>query len=617
MSARLQKDLCKQIVESWLGARSNYIVVAPPMSGESDFVSLLAKRELHYEVLAEKISKFSLACLDSANFRNDLDFAWKVSSSWGVPRKSSDIDDAVTVLESACNEVIARGSEPVLIVQRFHEALERLGESIGTALRNLEHTHRLKTVVTMPVKLTTLRERWELMGNGLTPFLASDWGQGHTTKLLSGYSKDEIEALIKQGRNAPEQAETLYKATAGYTQLVDRLIDDIGERKSRGLEAFLRSRSAELCQRLVRWLEAPNSSHAFKKALVNLEHPELYVKSVELIACHDWAASIVNKNGDLNFKMVAWACQDFLARQPGHSWLPTLAGHIKRKDAKAAIALTEAISQIAGAHDTRWQSIEASLRLTRLGESFFSEDEDWAALRLDINRLMEVLSNSSLGSKFLPALNQWSSLFIFLENYQLHKKVHPEIRLERYACESAEGDCIPLFLQFLSLRLIAAGSLTAFQGIQSVVTMPESILQVYGFKRHNLIFWGNVGLAEKDSSEFQSFVGYAYRLENTILGHSDLAHLIAFFSSKYPGGTLISDKERLRYVLDKYELRKELAHSTAFASVGDSKEYQAYCFSLLKDARADLEIDGLELDIDLFFSISDLLMKDVPVLYAV
>ncbi|HBP1360096.1 hypothetical protein ACM71F_30430 [Pseudomonas aeruginosa] len=611
--SKLQHELCKQIIKSWLSSRSNYIVVAPPMSGEPDFISQISKRELGYEVLADKYRKFSIACLDSANFRNDLDFACKVSSSWGVPRNAAGCDDAVSVLESACDDVLSRGLEPILIIQRFHDALERLGESIGTALRNLEHTHRLKTVVTMPVRLTTLRERWEIRKSETAPFLASDWGQGHTTKLLYGYTKEELEPLVA-GNDAKSQAEILYKATAGYKQIVDRLAEDIRGKNNRGLEAYLRSKSTELCERLVSWIEAPNSSHAFKKALVKLEHPGLYPSAAELIACHDWAASLIGKDGSLSFKMVAWACQDFLARQPGYTWLPDLTDRIKKKDAGGAIAIVNAIMQLDGINKEHWECISASLSLTQLGDNFFSDDEDWAAPRLKIERLAGVLASLPKENQHSEELSQWSSLFSFLEDYQLHKRTYPESRLERFVCDTDEPEAIPMLLQLLSLRLSAALDFTAFQGIQSVLTMPESILQVYGFKKYNLMFWDFQGLEHIELGEFKKFVGYNYRLEGKILGHSDLAHLVAFRSSKSPGSIFISDREKLSFALRMYDTRKELAHSTAFASSGECRSYQEYCLNLLNDAKVDLDIKKSEISLDLFYSISEILLKEVHVL---
>lgn len=614
MSTALQKDLCRQIIESWMGGCSNYIIIAPPMSGETEFVHLLSQKTLHYEFLNSNAHRFSVAYIDSAYVKNDLDFACRISRSWGVPQSPSPDDDAVSILELACSQVKDKGLEPVLIILRFHEALKKLGESIGATLRNLEHTHRLKTVVTMPVKLTTLRERWELMDEGAAPFLASDWGQGHTAKLLSGYTKEEIAGLLKNGTHAQEQAETIHRSTAGYKELVDRISDSVEGKRGRGLEAFLQSRSPELCGRVIQWLEAPNSSHSFKKALVNMEHPNLYKDSIELINYHDWGPSLLSKKGELTFKMAAWASQDFLSRQPGHSWVPTLESHVKNKRAEDALALTTAILQMAGNQNNTWAALGASLRFTQIGALFFSEDQDWAGLSSDIEKIRNEIAPIATCTKLASELDHWKDLFSFLSKYQLHKKVNSNARIERYICEPENSSSIPLFLQFLALRLKSARTLTPFQGLQSVVTMPESILQIYGFERYGIKFWEFQGLSDAELGDFQDFTGFEYSFGGQLLGYADLTRLIAFKTLKQPGGTVLPDKERMQVALEKYELRKELAHSTAFASQDNCRDYQDFCTDLISRASKDIASVFPSLDIDLFFTIAESLLKELPLL---
>lgn len=104
------------------------------------------------------------------------------------------------MLHCAVEFVTERGEYPVLIIKRFHEALSKLGEDIGTTLRNLEHDFALKTVVELPVSINTLRVKWEQENRELTPFLVSDWGQGHIHKLLKGYDINEIDNLFKSNK---------------------------------------------------------------------------------------------------------------------------------------------------------------------------------------------------------------------------------------------------------------------------------------------------------------------------------------------------------------------------------------------------------------------------------
>lgn len=612
MIPRSQMDLAKLIAESWRRKNSNFIIVTPPMSGDRGIIDLLASRPFLYEVLEEESSSFRVANIDSANVRDELSFANSVAKAWGVSPEADAEDDAVTILEQSCERVVRQKLIPILIVQRFHEALDRLGENIGTALRNLEHSHRLKTVVTMPVKLTTLRERWEVMNRVGTPFLASDWGQGHSVKVLQGYTRQELVSLFESQGKTAAQAEIVHNATGGLKQLIDRLADEIGNKQGQGLERFLRAKSVDLCDRIVKWFDATNSSQKYKKSLVNMMSPSLYQNTAGLIATHDWASIILDKNGGLTFKMLAWACYQHLAQQPSHSWLPTLSGIIRKQDFLSAGLLIEEFAEIDERNGDYWRLVKLALDFSNVGEKLFSEDVDWQIWKKNLDLLRGGVLEFGVDVKYISALDSWEALFKFLDEFHLHKRVHQNIRLERYVCEKISRDNTFVFFQLLRLRLHVAKGYQPFQGVQSIVTMPESILQIYAYLFFDMAFWSYDGLGGELSSEFESFLKRQYKIHGRTLGYSDLAHLISFFSHKSSRGRMLVSPEKLAAVLQKYEMRKELTHSTAFTSSEGTRAYQDFCEELLSEAETDLNIQSPHLEISPFYSIADELLKRAP-----
>jgi hypothetical protein len=615
MLPKSQDDLAKVIVESWKRSRSNYIVISPPMSGERNVILKITTQEFVYSVVGELAERLAIAKLDTADFTSEYKFACAVAKKWKVEEHLAGETDASTILELACQAVVARSRVPIIIIQRFHEALHKLGEDIGTTLRNLEHSHRLKTVVTMPVSLQTLRERWGAMKKDEAPFLASDWGQGHTHKLLKGYSINEIESLGAEFGLDNAQCTTLHAATAGTAELIEALIEEVGTKRRAGLDSFLQSRSVDLCQRMVRWLDAKAVSHVYKKNIVNLMCSGLYGDSVGQVRFHDWNSIILNKNGSLNFYMLAWAAKDELQRISGHTWLVDLNNLLSGRDFSSALEIVEISGNTDRDHFAYWKSVGDSIRLCQLFTDIYSSDVDWDKALFALDNFKERVAEIPSGNIWLKELENWRPVTKLLASYLLARKADTLLRFERYVCcnrQQAKGLIAPL-LQLLGLRLHLADSYSPFQSLQSILTIPETLLQIYAYHYFEIEFWDYKGLPEGYSRSMSDVAGKPYELRGGVLGYSDLAHLILLHSLEANDSlSLVSDDVELKRLLEFYEVRKDLAHSTTFIDEKTYFRYRDFCSGLISKFVQSRELGVSALNIERLFALPTEMLKYAP-----
>ena len=189
--------------------------------------------------------------------------------------------------------------------------MERLGEDFGTALRDLDKALRLTTVVELPVSLKMLKSRWETDPEK-TPFLNSDWGQGHIEKILRGYSRDEINNLVRERGGTKEHADFLFGATGGLPELVDRLIGRVSELDRRSYEKWVRSQAKNWCARLISWLDSPGHFTYTRLVAQSLSSSHAHHGPTSL-ASHPWKSILQGNDGRTSCMLLAWASIDHLA----------------------------------------------------------------------------------------------------------------------------------------------------------------------------------------------------------------------------------------------------------------------------------------------------------------
>lgn len=578
-----QKAILVDVIRTWTLPRSNYVLVCPPMNGERQLISFLTSERAICEIIGDYYHRLAIASLDTVDFKSELVFAKSVARKWGVDKEVATEDDPRTILELACAEVVQHGRSPILIIHRFHEALDKLGEDIGSTLRDLEHQYSLKTVVTMPVSLTVLRERWETMDPNKAPFLASDWGQGHRNKVLKGYNYSEV-ALIGESKNIDAvTSQVLFKATGGVVDLVDILIDEIQGKKGKGLTLYLQQRSPEVCKRMLGWLDPINTSHTYKKALISLLNSSFYPAALGFVMDHDWSPILLNKDKALGFDMLAWAAASAISKSTEVGWSDTLNKLYQCEDFDAALAMIEVLYGADKENKAYWSALRDVTIFCKSTSDVFTSSGQWVVARRKLSKLTNSLSLSASVSQALAPLASWKPLSDLLSEFLSSKKVEQDLRIENFICAKESRDVVLPFLQLISLRLEAAHNHDTFQSFQSVMTAPESLLQIYAFFELGICYWQFPGLPDELAIELEALARKPYRISSTVLGYSDLVHLITLYGlSRRVANCLISSREELDHALDQYEVRKENSHSTAFPEIVTSQKYQAFLERLLK-----------------------------------
>ena len=583
MKSNAQKALAKELVLSWVRPKSNFIIVAPPMNASRQFFSKLTSEEFIYSVVKEAAQSICIAKLGTADFSSEIRFAKRVAVLWNVKLVDTGCDDAITILEFAVKSVKDRNHIPVIVVERFHEALDKLGEDIGTSLRNLEHEHDLKTVVELPVSLQVLRDRWETRDEGKAPFLASDWGQGHSHKLLKGYSAQEILELGGSYEIGAESCGEISRVTGGLIDVVDRLMAEVGGKTGVGLMRFMQSRSAELCARLVSWIDPQNAAHLYKKALVNMLAPEFNMKSIAQVSLHDWADILLDKKGFLNCKILAWASITELSKIPEdsvHSTLETMFNERRFIDARQILRVLESTDK----RNTRYWSVISLINDFCIDSNdVFTKSQSWGDAREGLLAIGQIARSHNIGVCQAERLMSWSPLVDLLHRFFLDSDSTSR-RIEVFVCENYSlADSYP-FVQLLRLRLELSKGLEVFQSLQSIVPLPESLLQIYVYYKYDIRFWDFAGLenAEKDAIRDYSKKNFVISRTSGFLNYAELLYIIAWRSADLPPeARMILDLQEVMKFERLYEVRGDAVHSTSFAQVENREEYVLFCTVLI------------------------------------
>lgn len=578
--------LCKEIVESWLKKRSNYIVVSPPMCASRQFFKHLSQDDVIYSYIGSSLHSLSIAKMDTEDFRSEIIFAHKVALKWGVVGAINLSEgDPVTLLNAATIAVKERNKIPIIIIHRFHEALENLGESIGTVLRNLEHDMGLKTVVELPISLPVLRERWELANKTKSPFLASDWGQGHRSKCLKGLSEHEVAAILIENGVKAEFAQDVQRITGGLAEIVNDLVEDLTRMSRGGLEPYIKSRARELCERLVDWLDASSDSHTYKKLVAKSLSNKLDNKEAATLLSHDWGGLILGRDGSLVFKMLGWECLARLSSVVDSPAVSSLGDLIEGRNYHKALELIALYDCADGLDAPAWVLMRKITSACKILSNIFGNDEDWRHAKELITELQLLDQSSRLGfGACIESLVRWLPLTELMCDYFLKSRVDNKLRFEQYVCGEIAAKGSLAFWQLLYLRLETAKDMPAFQALQSVITHPESMLQVYAKDKLNLCFWKAEKLSDYEVEQISEFIKIPFRApsNNAVLGFAELIYISSCREAKLQSELrLVSDFDEMQKYLQLYELRKRQVHSTSFVSSNDWINYSDLCSAML------------------------------------
>jgi hypothetical protein len=572
--------LAAEIVHSWEKRRSNFIIVAPPMSNIRTLFSEICDVDFLRSILGEQASNLAIAKLDTSDFKDDLAFARGVLQCWNLSKICEEELDAVGLLNRGVSEIISSKRKPIVVVHRFHEALEKLGEDIGTALRNLEHDHGLKTVVELPVSLSCLRERWDATNDLKPPFLASDWGQGHSLKFLKGYNVGEILGLIP-GKDE-KIAKYIFSLTGGIPQLTDRLLEFQQYENVNALQAYAKSKASSLCERLITWIDKPNSDFYKRLVLLNLGRPNAIQGSTRL-SDHDWKELLINRDGTNGCLMISWACGEKLAIE-SPIWLEEQLLSSFDKDGPADFCrLVDDLIPSTKVFEDKKTALKL---LASFNASAGPYVDDWQSAR-EISKQFGKLasaSDSSVVGEAWDLIRLWLPLINFMCDFSYAKNRNQDIRIEEFSFHRDSVEEVSALLQLLNLRLEEAGTLNPYLALKSVVEQPESLLQLYSYKVAKIRFWKFEGMSEAERVALSSLIKKPFRAPkiDSRLSFTEMLYLIfEKLEVIEKQNHLFSDHAEVLRIEKLYEERKKQVHSTAFASMDNWLQYEQICRSWL------------------------------------
>lgn len=571
----------RNIVGSWSDLRSNNIIIAPPLSNTKTVFKAIVGGDLIEKVHKADANVFAIALVGPQDFRSEESFARKVAALWRVNIDFSDRDDASTILEQATQDVVNKGKRPVLLIERFHHALEKLGEDIGTTLRNLENEFYLKTVVELPVSLAVLRERWtSSAASGKAPFLQSDWGQGHKSKLLLGYSEAELKIRLT-GARAPlsELAKLLYSYTSGLPELVDRLETKAKVYDLDGFDKYVRESSLSYSERLIRWLDKPGED-IFSRLMANALVASDPKRGPISLKNHCWNEMLIMEDGSAGCRVLSIACAQTLSpkRQVEFSSILRTAGRKGVPDTHALENLLFALNANTDSSNgsDRFETFWASLALTASPfEGRWNVAEETLSMCEQINNKINCISPVEL--------EKWRDVIGLMRKFDLEKKVKPQLRFEEFLCEKSDRFSVVAALRLLNFRLKRANDLASSEAIHIMISLPESLLQIAGFFKEGIDFRSFKGIAcdaeEQSKRAFKrnflvpkqgsrvDFVALLYMIYGCQIARNE--------KSIFDEGDL-ADWER------HYEIRKNKVHSTSFHNESEWKIFRDACEVLLK-----------------------------------
>lgn len=573
------RKLAEEIVKSWHGTAINYIIVAPPMSAPERLFELLENADFLESKLGDVAPKMAVARLARTSFSSEEKFVSAMAKQWKIPL---DNDLGPThQLGHLARKVIQNGRLPILLVERFHEAMERLGEDFGAALRDLDKALEIRTVVELPISFTLLKLRWDA-NPGKAPFLNSDWGQGHLGKVLKGYSRQEIATQVAEHGGTTEAASFLFAATGGLPKLVEPLIGRVGEMDLRSYEFWVRSRTREgLCQRLIDWLDYPGGLTYTRLVAQSLStaHPRNGPIS---LANHPWKTIIQGPDGKTSCMVLAWASLDRLAEEHDAKYVASLTAATEEGRIKEAATQLAVLANDANPNWETWRALELLCRFQDAADPYTPECWNAAAKHLaDLKSLAEHTENVQVRS-ITQLLGKWDALTQLISEYLKGKQTRPKETLEQFVC--TKPDKVKAFLELLNLRLKRASQLTPYHALTAVIAQPESLFQIYSQLKLDICCWNYSGMCETDASRIRGILRKPYTAPKNgqSLGFFDMLCLNLVKCDAIPNHErLVLNETEFNRFERLYKVRSDQVHNTAFVSPSDWEEYRNYCRELL------------------------------------
>jgi len=566
-----------QIASAWRTGGANFILVAPPLS-LSEHIFLLLQDKSIQEECGLDIDSLAIAFLPPSSYSTSKEFVYRVLRLWEVDINiDSDDREVMDLLEEAIEALESQGRTPIILLPQFHKAVERLSWTLGSRLRELEVSYGLCTVVEVPVPLSQLRDRWEVI-EGKETFICSDFGQGHSMLAPTGFNDHEILSIMKHAQVNPEYARIIQSWSGGVPELVTWLIREAKQANSvEELEVLARAGSVEQCQRFIGWLDAPNSK--FFKELVSAvwlrtATPDQYSALRE----HDWRAVLVDSQGNLKSNAIGFACMN----SGGASLTQVLASigkALEHNEVEQTKSLVDGLSD-ALRKDQRIKIIEAVIPLC-ISAQRLSPNWDMIEKNAKLGSKLTKKSPHPQGVQISLQINTWYEFakHIGAMTRATERNKDKDWRLSD-SLSGRENVHTNAAVQLILYRISEANKLAdANIALKSVLELPEQILQIYCGRKLNLSVWHAPDFSSDEIEQVQNLWQqgtYRIPLEGARLSLVDLVYFGWVRMQKIDVQERLFDNfSELKDWHTTYETaRNQPAHSITFES---EKSWRDFC----------------------------------------
>lgn len=616
MASEISRDLMRNQV--------NCIVIVPPKGAPEKLFDLLSDVGFHEQIHGKSCSELAIAKIERAHFRSEECFLLEAARQFGVSI-TEDVNAAIQ-LRLIVDKVAKKGRRPVLLVPRFHEAMERLGEDFGSALRELDKASCISTIVEFPVNHLTLKAHWDSDTNKGV-FLNSDWGDSHQDMFLSGYTRDEVIKIAKQSSNNSwhlddafaSKAEFLFDCTGGIPELVDHLVRRLNDSSFESYKMWVQSQSTNLCVRLLKWLDIPGS-FTYTRLVASSLSKSNPTESKITLASHSWGRLLLGKDGLTGCKLLAWACINRLAESDEANYCLSIRNSIRDRRVSEYIPQLTYLSNKGSPNWEYWKFILLLSRFSCASDPFSPD------LWLEASNHLKALENLADASRNKDMLvivekivRDWHTLVARLSGFMKLKDRYKFNTLEQYICAELKEDDVVAYLAFLSLKLrIARQNPSPYLSLRSVVELPEALFQVFCKSKFKISIWNPPEFSCEDIERIKKLTNISYDSAKAgkSYGFMDMLCLNLLKSTDQPlDQTLVRDEAEFRHLLEMYSKGRSItSHGTAGIVDSDWDDYYERCIQLVE--RAKIVLLGTDASINLLnpeVILMDLLKK--PLMY--
>ena len=489
-SHEASQHIARSIVDAWIHTERNHFIVVPSLNHSSVLFDLLRHPDkLRVPPDNEVAAKLAIAFCPHGLVHDAHDLVRVACDGWGVTVEKH--HDYRRQLLTSISTLVQVGRKPVLLLPGFHRIVLDLPEELGSVLRDLNQHSGLLCVAEVPLKWTTLVERWR--NEGRTGLISSGFGQGYRHEFLGGYDTAELAELLSAHDLPGGYLLPMFDLTGGFHSWVEQLLDEArrGAKPPAWKELLITSVAF---QNFLNYLDTQGAS-ANRAAIARLFHGIATMDDRAALEGHDWAVFLLDRNGSLTSSAIGAGCAQRLEVHSSQDFEKAVIRLIRSGSYSSACEVIERAGRQHGLLRHTWL-IAQILNWVNSGL------DEWARVLRALNELEETTTPSPSAT---DAIAIWKD---FVGKMLTCSKAQPGGRSPDpigYLCGSGTTVPAPLTaLRLISARLTWVEHITSpYLATVAILNLPEALIQVYCAIKLDLKYWAAPALDDSALSKIR------------------------------------------------------------------------------------------------------------------